>query len=198
MRLRLALSCEDLANRFDISVAMVYRAFQKWLCILCLLSKAFSSLGLRGKSYVRILCHLYSRASTPSVVVLYSKKSIDSPGYLAHSKTYSDHNNIMVKIYLTCDTLPPREKVNRSTWSNAYKKFKNLTQRSGFFSYLEPGDVVLASCGFTIAEDVAIHGRNISLYQRQHPATMLQAKKPLSGFHPEIFPRRGKAHMHSL
>ena len=35
---------------------------------------------------------------------------------------------------------------------------KQLTQESGFFSYLEPGDVVLADRSFTIVADVAVHG----------------------------------------
>ena len=35
---------------------------------------------------------------------------------------------------------------------------KQLTQESGFFSYLEPGDVVLADCSFTIVADVAVQG----------------------------------------
>ena len=39
---------------------------------------------------------------------------------------------------------------------------KQLTQESDFFSYLEPGDVVLADCGFTIA-DVAVHGAKLEI-----------------------------------
>ena len=40
---------------------------------------------------------------------------------------------------------------------------KQLTQESNFFSYLEPGDVVLADRGFKIAADVAVHGAKLEI-----------------------------------
>ena len=40
---------------------------------------------------------------------------------------------------------------------------KQLTQESGFFSYLEPGDVVLAGRSFTIVADVAVHGAKLEI-----------------------------------
>ena len=40
---------------------------------------------------------------------------------------------------------------------------KQLTQESNFFSYLRPGDVVLADRGFKIAEDVAVHGAKLKI-----------------------------------
>ena len=39
---------------------------------------------------------------------------------------------------------------------------KQLTLESNFFSYLEPGDVVLADRDFTIA-DVAVHGAMLEI-----------------------------------
>ena len=40
---------------------------------------------------------------------------------------------------------------------------KQLTQESNFFSYLEPGDVVLADRGFKIAADVTVHGAKLEI-----------------------------------
>ena len=40
---------------------------------------------------------------------------------------------------------------------------KQLTLESNFFSYLEPGDVVLADRGFTIADNVAVHGAKLEI-----------------------------------
>ena len=40
---------------------------------------------------------------------------------------------------------------------------KQLTLESNFFSYLEPGDVVLADRDFTIADDVAVHGAKLEI-----------------------------------
>ena len=48
---------------------------------------------------------------------------------------------------------------------------KQLTHESNLFSYLEHGDVVLADRGFTILEDLAVHGavRNTCFYTWQKP-----------------------------
>ena len=40
---------------------------------------------------------------------------------------------------------------------------KNLTQQSGFFEYIEPGDTILADRGFTIADDIAVHGGKLEI-----------------------------------
>ena len=40
---------------------------------------------------------------------------------------------------------------------------KRLTQESSFLNYLDPGDVVLADRGFTVAEDIAIHGARLEI-----------------------------------
>ena len=40
---------------------------------------------------------------------------------------------------------------------------KNLTQQSVFVELLEPGDVVLADCGFTVEEDIAIYGAKLEI-----------------------------------
>ena len=42
---------------------------------------------------------------------------------------------------------------------------KNLiiTQQCGILELLEPGDVVLADCGFTVEEDLAIHGAKLEI-----------------------------------
>ena len=47
---------------------------------------------------------------------------------------------------------------------------KQLTLESNFFSYLEPGDVVLADSGFTIADDVAVHGAKLEIPAFTHTA----------------------------
>ena len=40
---------------------------------------------------------------------------------------------------------------------------KNLTQESNFFNLVENGDTVLADRGFTIADDLAIHGVKLEI-----------------------------------
>ena len=158
----LALTIED-KNLFDISTIEAGSfsvrtcptdlTYQWQQCIessksglkLCSLSYAFSLLGLREKSHIRT-CHLHSRASTPNVAVLAidcSEIFIDTPSsYAAHSKTYSDyrkHNTVKFLIGIT-----PCGSICFLSWCwGGCVSDKSLTQQSGFFSYVEPGDVVL-------------------------------------------------------
>ena len=38
---------------------------------------------------------------------------------------------------------------------------KTITQDSGFFNCIEPGDVILADRGFTIEDDIAVYGAKL-------------------------------------
>ena len=51
---------------------------------------------------------------------------------------------------------------------------KNLTQQCGFLELLEPGNVVLADCGFTVEEDSGIHEAKLEI------STLTCGKKQLS------------------
>ena len=82
--------------------------------------------------------------------------------FSARSKTYSDykkHNTLKFLIGITpCGSISFLSKC----WGGQVSD-KQLTQESNFFSYLEPGDVVLADRGFKIAEDVAVHGAKLEI-----------------------------------
>ena len=67
---------------------------------------------------------------------------------------------------------------------------KNLTQQGGFFNYLERGDVVLADLGFTIAEDVAVHGAKLEI-----PA-FTRGKTQLSQREVEVSKQLSMVHIH--
>ena len=56
---------------------------------------------------------------------------------------------------------------------------KVLTQESGFLHLIEPGDVILADRGFTIADDLAVYGAKLEI-----PA-FTQGKTQLSNYHKE-------------
>lgn len=51
---------------------------------------------------------------------------------------------------------------------------KNLTQQCGFLELLEPGNVVLADRGFTVEQDLAIHGAKLEI------SAFTRGKKQLS------------------
>ena len=81
--------------------------------------------------------------------------------FSACSKTYSDykkHNTLKFLIGITsCGSISYLSKC----WGGRVSD-KQLTLESNFFSYLEPGDV-LADRGFTIADDVAVHGAKLEI-----------------------------------
>ena len=83
---------------------------------------------------------------------------IETPtSFDARAQTYSNykkHNTVKFLIGITpCGTISFLSK----SWGGRVFD-KNLTQESGFFRCLEPGDVILADRGFTVGEDIAIHG----------------------------------------
>ena len=163
VRLRLALFCEDLANRFDISVATVHRVFQKWLEIMFAKLRFLITWPKREVARQNMPPAFKSLYPQCCCIIDCSEIFIDTPSsYAARSKTYSDykkHNTVKFLIGITpCGSI-----CFLSRCWGGHVSDKNLTQQSGFFSYLEPGDVVLADCGFTIAEDIAVHGAKLEI-----------------------------------
>ena len=163
VRLRLALFCDDIAYRFNVSVATVCRVFQEWLDIM------YAKLGCLIVWPRREVVH---QNMPPAFKQLYlncrciidcSEIFIDTPSsYVARSKTYSDykkHNTVKFLIGITpCGSISFLSRC----WGGRVSD-KNLTQQSGFFNYLEPGDTILADRGFTIADDIAVHGAKLEI-----------------------------------
>ena len=123
------------------------------------------SLGHREKSYA-IICHLLLNSCTQiaaasSIVRKFSLALLNS-SYVARSKTYSDykkHNTVKFLIGITpCGSISFLSRC----WGGRVSD-KNLTQQSGFFEYIEPGDTILADRGFTIADDIAVHGGKLEI-----------------------------------
>ena len=88
---------------------------------------------------------------------------IETPrNFDARSKTYSNykkHNTVKFLIGIT-----PVGTISflSRCWGGRVSD-KNLTQESDFFEFVESGDVVLADRGFTIAEDLAVHGVKLEI-----------------------------------
>ena len=95
--------------------------------------------------------------------------------FSARSKTYSDykkHNNLKFLIGITsCGSISYLSKC----WGGRVSD-KQLTLESNFFSYLEPGDVVLDDRGFTIADDVAVHGAKLEIRLHTREKTTYTAR----------------------
>ena len=54
---------------------------------------------------------------------------------------------------------------------------KCITMNSDFIRLLEYGDVVLADCGFDIADDIAVHGASIIIRSSQGARSNLACKR---------------------
>ena len=67
---------------------------------------------------------------------------------------------------------------------------KTITQESGFLQLLDPGDVVLADRGFTIADDVGLFGAKLEI-----PA-FTRGKKQLTQWEVEYSARLVKVRIH--
>ena len=88
---------------------------------------------------------------------------IETPtNFEARSKTYSNykkHNTIKFLIGITpCGSISFLSKC----WGRRVSD-KAITQMSRFFNFIEPGDVVLADRGFTIADDLALYGAKLEI-----------------------------------
>ena len=80
-----------------------------------------------------------------------------SDSFSARSKTYSDYKKHITLKFLIRITQCGSSFFLSKFWGGRVSD-KQLTQKSNFFCYLEPGDVVLADRGYKTAEDVAVHG----------------------------------------
>ena len=54
---------------------------------------------------------------------------------------------------------------------------KKMTQESGFFNLLEPGDTILADRGFTIEEDIAVYGAKLEIPSFTRGKTQLSQRE---------------------
>ncbi len=98
------------------------------------------------------------------IIIDCSEIFIETPSsFDARSKTYSNYKkHITVKFLIgvtPCGTISYLSQC----WGGRVSD-KNITQESNFLSLLEPGDVVLAEDrGFTLSEDIAIHGVTLKI-----------------------------------
>ena len=163
VKLRLNLMFVDLATRFGTSLGTASNIFQKWLNVM-FVRLAFlitwPSREALKRNMPPAFKQLYPRCR---VVIDCSEVFIEIPSaFTARSQTYSNykkHNTIKFLIGITpCGTI---SFVSRC-WGGRVSD-KAITQESAFLNLLEPGDVVLADRGFTVSEDIAIHGARLEI-----------------------------------
>ena len=174
MRLRLNLMLEDLAYRFRVSSSTASRIFLKWLDLMYVRLNflvAWPSRDIMEKNMPMVFKQLYPRCRC---IIDCSEIYIETPtSFDARAQTYSNykkHNTVKFLIGITpCGTIS----FLSQCWGGRVSD-RNLTQESGFLNRIEPDDIILADRGFTVREDIAIHGRELEI------PTFTKGKKQLS------------------
>lgn len=162
-KLRLNLLLEDLARRYSVSVGVTSKIFQKWIDVMSVRLQfliQWPRKEVNSSNMPPLFKQFYPNCR---VIIDCSEIFIETPpSFDARSKTYSNykkHNTVKFLIGITpCGSIS----FLSQCWGGRVSD-KNLTQQCGFLELLEPGDVVLADRGFTVEEDLAIHGAKLEI-----------------------------------
>ena len=165
MRLRLNLTINDLAYRFGtgVSVSTAGSVFTNWIEDLFLSLKCLIKWPTQQIAYQNlppIFKDLYPNARC---IIDCSEIFIERPyGYVARAQTYSNYkknNTIKFLIAVTpCGAICFLSKL----WGGRASD-RCITMNSGLLELLENGDVILADRGFTISDDVSLHGAKLEI-----------------------------------
>ena len=163
VRLRLGLLYNDISVRFNLSLSAVARIVQKWIDIMYQRLSfliAWPERGVCSQNMPIAFKETYPRCRC---IIDCSEIFIETPlNYTARAKTFSNykkHNTIKFLIGVT-----PFGTISflSECWGGRVSD-KNLTQSSNFLNKLERGDTILADRGFTVAEDLAVHGATLEI-----------------------------------
>ena len=163
VRLRLGLLYNDISVRFNLSLSAVARIVQKWIDIMYQRLSfliAWPERGVCSQNMPIAFKETYPRCRC---IIDCSEIFIETPlNYTARAKTFSNykkHNTIKFLIGVT-----PFGTISflSECWGGRVSD-KNLTQSSNFLNKLEQGDTILADRGFTVAEDLGVHGATLEI-----------------------------------
>lgn len=154
VRLRLALSFQDIARRFNVSHQLISKIFHSWINIM---AKHLSDcvVWLPRDTIRRTLPESFKLSFPKTTCIIdCSEVFIQRPFSLkARSLTWSTykHNNT-AKFLIAIAPNGFIMFVSPTYGGRASDNF--ITKHSGFLNYLLPGDEIMADRGFTIGEDL--------------------------------------------
>ena len=187
MRLRLALFVKDLAQRFNIPTTTVHRVIQKGLDVMFARLQFLISWPCRDimeQNMPAVVRQLYP---TCRCIIDCSEVFVECPtNFEARAKVYSHYKHHPTVKFLIGITPCGAISYISQAWGGRVSD-KHLTQHSDF---LEPGDTILADRGFTIGDDIGVHGGVLKI-----PA-FTRGKKQLSQKDVELSRELSRARIH--
>nr|XP_047135770.1 uncharacterized protein LOC124812780 [Hydra vulgaris] len=164
MRLRLNLTLNDLAYRYNVSCTTASSVFLKTIDVLYVRLKELIKWPDREQlCKTTPMCFRQHFGTRVGVVIDCFEVFIDKPkNALARAQTFSSykhHNTVKFLIGIA-----PQGVVSfiSKSWGGRVSD-KYLTENCGFLSKLLPGDVVLADRGFSIEDSIALYCAEVKL-----------------------------------
>lgn len=163
MRLRLNSLIEDLAYRFGIAKSTVTTICNLWIDVMSFRLKFL--IKWADKEIVQATMPKIFKETYPLTrcIIDCSEIFIERPvAYQARAKTYSNYKKHNTAKFLIAISPSGSISFISTVWGGRVSD-KVITQKSGFLDLLDPGDTVLADRGFTISEDLRLHGAKLEI-----------------------------------
>lgn len=185
MKLRLGLVNLDLAYRFSVSEATVSRVIGKVIPALAARLKHLIKWPTKSE-LIRNMPQIFRKKYLNCVTIIdCSEIFIERPFNLTTRcqtwSSYKHHNTVKVLLGIT-----PYGSVGFvSECYGGRISDKEITKLSGFYKYINHGDMVMADRGFTIAEELAVIGATLAIPpfikgRKQLPGTVVTQARHLS------------------
>ncbi|XP_061672334.1 uncharacterized protein LOC133498967 [Syngnathoides biaculeatus] len=163
MKLRLNLADQDLAYRFNLSRQTVTEMVSESLPGLANKLAFLVRWAEKGEMIMNVPKIIKDTYKHCRVIIDCCEVFIDRPGNVTvQGLTWSNsksHNTVKVLIAMS----PVGAVMFVSKAFGGRVSDKVIAQRSGFLQLLEPGDLVLADRGFSIADDLAARGASLAV-----------------------------------